>query len=181
MNKFLLKYVQSLFYFDWHNIGKRQFVQTQELYENNKNRCHAAVAPMVRGLFYCFQHFGRAQRFARQAGGCRPRRRGLHNVPFQKFKTPFYAHIPVAGELIKNDVAEGLKYFDIAPTIEAVKGNKNANETALAKIEYVVNKGTMPPFRFTFVHWTSKLTADEKKFCSHGLPKKEKSLTPTRG
>lgn len=96
-------------------------------------------------------------------------------------KLPFYAHIPVAGELIKNDVAEGLKYFDIAPTIEAVKENKNANETALAKIEYVVNKGTMPPFRFTFVHWTSKLTADEKEILLAWIAEERKKLNADSG
>ncbi len=77
-------------------------------------------------------------------------------------KPPFYAHIPLAGGLIKNDMSEGLKHFDIAPTIDEIKSGKNVNETALAKIEHAVNDGSMPPLRFTIVHWTAELNSAKK-------------------
>ncbi len=96
-------------------------------------------------------------------------------------KQPFYAHIPLAGNLIKSDMSEGLKHFDIAPTIEEIKSGKNVNETALAKIELAVNDGSMPPFRFTIVHWTAKLTPAKKAVLTDWIAAERKKLNANSG
>lgn len=36
-------------------------------------------------------------------------------------KPPFYGYIPLVGSLIKNDMALGLRNFDIAPTMNAIE------------------------------------------------------------
>ncbi len=96
-------------------------------------------------------------------------------------KLPFYAHLPIVGSLVNSDVASGLKYFDISPTIDNAKQNLPANETALSKIEYVVKNGTMPPFRFTIMHWGSKLTSDEKEVLLAWIASERKELNAGSG
>ena len=67
-------------------------------------------------------------------------------------KLPFYAKIPLINIPIKADISEGLKYFDITEAIEDIKSGKPVNETVLAKIEYAVKNGSMPPLAFKSVH-----------------------------
>ncbi len=96
-------------------------------------------------------------------------------------KPPFYAHVPVAGGLIKNDMSEGLKHFDIAPTIEEIKNGKNVNETAIAKIERAVEDGSMPPLRFSIFHWTSKLNSEKKAVLTNWIAAERKKHNANSG
>ena len=94
---------------------------------------------------------------------------------------PFYAHVPIAGQLIKTDMEEGLKHFDITPTIEELKAGKNVNETALAKIEHSINDNSMPPLRFSIVHWTSALNKAKKQVLLDWIASERKKLNANTG
>ena len=61
---------------------------------------------------------------------------------------PFYAHIPIIGTLIKHDMSEGLKHFDMGGIVNDLKKGIPTNETILAKIESTVSDASMPPFQF---------------------------------
>ena len=68
---------------------------------------------------------------------------------------PFYAGFPLAGGIIEKDIALGQRYFDF----EAELGTAATPvpEVALAKLEYVTEKGRMPPGRYKALHWDSGL------------------------
>ncbi len=94
---------------------------------------------------------------------------------------PFYAKIPLVNIPIKNDISEGLKYFDITEAIKDIKAGKTANETVLSKIEYVLNKDTMPPLAFKLVHWKSKITKEEKQLLLDWVASQRKILNAKSG
>ena len=76
-------------------------------------------------------------------------------------KLPFYARLPIAGSLIERDRADGLKYMDMFEELATMEGQP-VSEVALAKLEYVVESGTMPPTRYTIMHWDRWLSDAEK-------------------
>jgi len=69
---------------------------------------------------------------------------------------PFYANLPVARGIIDQDRRQGLRDFDLVAELYP-SGNGPATEPALAKIEYVMQTGEMPPMRYVVLHWDSAL------------------------
>ena len=96
-------------------------------------------------------------------------------------QAPFYAHIPLVGNLIKYDMSEGLKHFDIGETVDLLKNAKDANETALAKIESSIEDNSMPPFRFKIVHWSSNISKAEKDVIANWIKSERKKLNAKSG
>jgi cytochrome c peroxidase len=74
---------------------------------------------------------------------------------------PFYAGFPVARGLMEKDIAAGLRFLDLKAAFST--GNGPVQETVLAKIDHVTNRGTMPPTPYKAMHWGSGLGDDEKK------------------
>lgn len=77
-------------------------------------------------------------------------------------KLPFYANFPIVKKVIREDVVEGYKAFDIAPVIAAVKNGKAVNEVDLAKMEKTILDGTMAPAKYYLVHWGAQVTRSKK-------------------
>lgn len=75
---------------------------------------------------------------------------------------PFYAKIPLVGSLIKSDIENGLRSFDISPTLENLKNNQPPNATILAKLAYIVKGNEMPPLGYKIFHWRSNLSTNER-------------------
>jgi len=74
---------------------------------------------------------------------------------------PFYASLPGASGPIQQDVERGLLYLDIPASFKP--GAKILSEPALAKIEYAVTQGTMPPLPYVMMHWNTSLSTDEEQ------------------
>jgi cytochrome c peroxidase len=72
---------------------------------------------------------------------------------------PFYATMPVAESVVRTDVDAGLKHVDFLEAFRAP--GTPAGEVALAKIERVLDMGTMPPGRYLLLHWNGALSSDE--------------------
>ena len=89
---------------------------------------------------------------------------------------PFYADYPIAKTLIKKDVEDGYKAFDIAPMIQAMKEGKAVNEVDLNKVEKAVMDGTMPLMQYYLAHWGSSLTSTKTDMVLAWV----KSSIPTR-
>jgi len=79
------------------------------------------------------------------------------------YDLPFYASIPGIRGIIEKDFSDGLRGLDISSEFEAANADKPFNEAALAKMEWVILNGTMPPVKFSMVHWGSTLSNKEKK------------------
>ena len=71
---------------------------------------------------------------------------------------PFYANIPVAGDLVKKDVEEGYRAFDVMPLIEALCDGVEPNTVDVAKVEKVALDKRMPMAKYYLVHWGSQMT-----------------------
>lgn len=78
-------------------------------------------------------------------------------------------------------MALGLRNFDIAPTMNAIEQGLPANESALAKIEYVVDENTMPPLRFKLVHWFSNINSQERAAIADWISVERKQLNAKSG
>ena len=73
-------------------------------------------------------------------------------------QVPFYAKLPVAGDIVMKDIDSGYRAFDIEPFMEALAVGGEVSQVDLAKIEKVVLDGRMPMPKYYLVHWGSSLT-----------------------
>jgi hypothetical protein len=62
--------------------------------------------------------------------------------------------------VIEKDVVIGRRYFDLGAGLYPSPGGP-ATEPTLAKIEWTVQGGRMPPFRYKIAHWESSLGAND--------------------
>lgn len=79
------------------------------------------------------------------------------------YDLPFYAKVPGIRQMIEKDFRDGLRAMDL--NVELVDAAKDApvGEATIAKMEWVVLNETMPPAKFTAVHWGSRLNAEDRK------------------
>ena len=71
---------------------------------------------------------------------------------------PFYANLPVAGKLVKQDAADGYRAYDITPLMEALQSGATPNVVDVAKVERVALNKTMPMAKYYLMHWGSQMT-----------------------
>ena len=71
---------------------------------------------------------------------------------------PFYANLPVAGKLVKQDAADGYRAYDITPLMDALQGGATPNVVDVAKVERVALNKTMPMAKYYLMHWGSQMT-----------------------
>ena len=74
---------------------------------------------------------------------------------------PFYANIPVAGDLVMKDIQEGYRAFDIEDFMTKLQEGGTPSPVDVAKIEKVAQDKRMPMAKYYLVHWGSQMT-DEK-------------------
>lgn len=72
---------------------------------------------------------------------------------------PFYAKLPVMGDVVKADVDSGYRAFDMTKFMDDIlDGHEFISPVDLAKVEKVVLDGRMPMPKYYLVHWKSYLT-----------------------
>ena len=76
---------------------------------------------------------------------------------------PFYAKIPVAGDIIKADIDSGYRAYDMTRFMEELKANEEVNPVELAKVEKVVLDDRMPMAKYYLVHWGSSMTSAKRE------------------
>ena len=86
-----------------------------------------------------------------QAGGCE----SCHTA---EPVLPFYAKLPVAGDVVMKDVEQGYRAYDIAPLMEALLGGEMPNPVDVAKVEKVALDKRMPAAKYYLMHWGSQMT-----------------------
>ena len=75
---------------------------------------------------------------------------------------PFYAKVPVAGDIVMKDIDSGYRAFDMTKFMEDLKAGNEINVVDLAKVEKVVMDGRMPMPKYYLVHWGSSLTPEKQ-------------------
>ncbi len=83
---------------------------------------------------------------------------------------PFYVKLPGPGSLIRRDVKDGLRHWDLydvghlgADATEAEKAAEEVPLGRLIKLRRNVADGTMPPIQYWAIHWGTTLTASERQ------------------
>ena len=75
---------------------------------------------------------------------------------------PFYAALPIASSLVKNDIRKGTEWFDIVAAFAKAPAEPVC-EATLAKIEKCIQDDAMPPRRYRAMHWNGALTTGQKQ------------------
>ncbi len=75
---------------------------------------------------------------------------------------PFYAGLPVIGNIVKKDVQEGYRLFDMTPMMSALESGAMPSPVDVAKVEKVALDGTMPPAQYYLAHWGSEMTPTKR-------------------
>lgn len=75
---------------------------------------------------------------------------------------PFYASLPIARQLMEYDMALGYKSFSLEPVKHSLLEDSPAPQTDLSKIEWVMEHQTMPPTRYTALHWAGSFSDSER-------------------
>ena len=73
-------------------------------------------------------------------------------------KLPFYASLPVMGDMVVADSKAGYQMFDIEPLISALQSGAELSPVDVAKVERVALNGSMPLAKYYLVHWGSQMT-----------------------
>lgn len=76
---------------------------------------------------------------------------------------PFYAMFPIAKQLTRYDIETGTKHVSFSREFMPEEEGVPVSEATLAKVEYVLADGSMPPLRYLILHWNHGLTADEEQ------------------
>ena len=72
---------------------------------------------------------------------------------------PAYFVLPVVGDVMKKDIDEGYRAFDMEPLWNTLQTGKGSfNPVDVAKIEKVALDKRMPMAKFYLVHWGSRMT-----------------------
>ncbi|MBO7221116.1 MAG: cytochrome-c peroxidase [Alistipes sp.] len=72
---------------------------------------------------------------------------------------PFYFKLPVVGNVMKKDVEEGYRAFDMEPMWRVLEsGEGELNPVDMAKVEKVALDKRMPMAKYYLVHWGSRMT-----------------------
>ena len=83
---------------------------------------------------------------------------GCLNCHSAEPKLPFYASLPVVGDVVVTDSKEGYKMFDCQPLIDALKSGQTPSMVDVAKVEKAAIDGDMPMAKYYLVHWGSQMT-----------------------
>ena len=76
----------------------------------------------------------------------------------RNYELPFYAKIPGIKQIIEQDFKDGLRAMDLRLDLVETAKTKPVSEVTLAKMEWVTMNNTMPPAKFTAVHWSTRVS-----------------------
>ncbi len=86
-----------------------------------------------------------------EKGGCQ----SCHSANPQ---LPFYANLPIADKIMRQDVDSGYRAYDISPLMKALADGTNPSPVDVAKVEKVAIDKRMPMAKYYLVHWGSQMT-----------------------
>ncbi len=76
------------------------------------------------------------------------------------------------------DIKLGYKSFNLEAVRAALLANKPVSQSDLNKIEWVMQYETMPPTRYTALHWAGKVSDEERAEILAGLQNSARNITP---
>jgi len=76
-------------------------------------------------------------------------------------RMPIYSGLPIAKQLMAKDIEEAGERLVLSKKL--FSGEEAFTPSMLARMEQVVNNGSMPPSQYLLMHWTGSLIVDEKE------------------
>ena len=113
---------------------------------------------------------------------------GCHYCHTPNSELPAYSKLPIASQMMADDIEKGTRFFRLDRLIEGMKDPSKLSEADLAKLEQVIRNDEMPIATYIHVHWGSRPDSMQKKVIldwitaqrqTHFLPKTE-GADPTR-
>lgn len=98
-----------------------------------------------------------------------------------KASMPFYASLPIAKQLMNNDIITGYRHFNLIPTLEALENGTAVPESDLAKIERTIQNSEMPPHQYKLMHVAAGLNDAESKQVLDWVAKERQQYYRTNG
>lgn len=92
---------------------------------------------------------------------------------------PFYAKIPGIKQIIEKDFKDGLRASDLHQDFIEASKKGIVDESTVAKLEWVIENRTMPPAKFTAVHWGSRVSKDDEKIILEWVKRYRKAYYAT--
>ncbi len=89
---------------------------------------------------------------------------------------PFYAELPIAGNIVMKDIDSGYRAYDMEKFMNALKVDGDVSPVDLAKIEKVVLDDRMPMPKYYLVHWGSSLTRQKRAIVLDWIREKRISM-----
>lgn len=75
---------------------------------------------------------------------------------------PFYASLPIVSSVVSKDIETGRTYIDLVADLQPIEPGGPLPEAALAKLEYVLQRDTMPPTEYAMLHWDRVLDDQQR-------------------
>ena len=75
---------------------------------------------------------------------------------------PFYASLPIVSSVVAKDIETGRTYIDLVADLQPFEPTGPIPEAALAKLEYVLQRDTMPPAAYALLHWDRVLDDQQR-------------------
>ena len=75
---------------------------------------------------------------------------------------PWYSKMPGAKQLIEADVKKGRSYFHLESELFSIEDDKQVPKYVIARLQSVVDAGSMPPLQYSLAHWDKALTSEDK-------------------
>ena len=88
-------------------------------------------------------------------GGCA----SCHSASAQM---PFYAQFPVIGDVVKQDIEQGYRAFEVEPLMAALAGVGKPSAVDISKVEKVALDKSMPVAKYYLMHWGSQMTSAKR-------------------
>ncbi|CAI1537803.1 Cytochrome c551 peroxidase precursor [Serratia fonticola] len=77
-------------------------------------------------------------------------------------KLPFYAELPIAKQIMAQDILSGNQHFNLDATRTALQQKTAVPEVDLAKLEAVLQNQEMPPPMYKMVHWAGNVSDGDR-------------------
>lgn len=82
-------------------------------------------------------------------------KKGCQYCHSKNSELPFFFALPIAKQLMENDIKSGLRHFQMEPMLTAMRNGTAINDVDLAKVENVLEDRSMPPALYLSMHWGS--------------------------
>ncbi|AKO45219.1 cytochrome c peroxidase [[Haemophilus] ducreyi] len=88
---------------------------------------------------------------------------GCHYCHTPDAELPAYAKLPIASQLMAQDIERGMRFFRFDRLLDGMKDPSKLSEADLAKLEQVIHNDEMPIAKYVHVHWGSRPDETQKK------------------